>query len=865
MFIAPRHSLLTAGFLTLILAGALGAQTRKRSESFEGPLRDPPSRDFDALHLKLKCSFDWESSAVDAEVTHRVRALRDGARTLALDAVGIQVREAALVGGPTLATESLPESLRVDLGKPLHRGEEVEVHLKYRVERPRLGVYFQKPDASYPDRPLQVWTQGEAQEARHWIPCFDHPSDKLTTETIVTVPAGLTSISNGKLVSVEPGPGGAQIHHWLQDKPHTTYLISVVVGDFAVWKDQVDGIELRGFVPRKAEANAARSFALTGDMLRFFGEKTGVTYPWHKYDQICVSGFNFGGMENTSATTLNENTLHDARAALDVSSVGLVAHELAHQWFGDLVTCKDWGDIWLNESFATFFENLYVEHQLGWDEGVEGRREEGEQYFSEDRGSYRRRLSTRSWKSPDVLFDRHTYPKGARILSMLRYTLGDDLFFAGVKAYLEKHAYQPVETHDFRVALETTSGTSLGWFFDEWVLSGGHPEYRVTTEWSDRERSVRVDVEQRQGADDLTPLFRMPVEIAVVQPSGVTEHRVWISERKQSFTFPAAERPRLVRFDPREWILKELDQPRSREELLYQLENDREASGRREAAVLLRGQAQDSLVEESLLRRLEQEPFWAARVEIAASLAQAQSDRALQALVARLPREPKSRVRIEIVKALAATENRDVAGVLTSALAGDGSYFVAAEALRGLSRLLKEGARSHAMQALERDSHDDVLREVAVEILSDPTGQSDEERRVGVERLAAMLRPSATPSLRGAVLRGLARLGRGNEVAFATLTAQLQDSSAFVRGQAAEGLGDLGDRRALSFLEAQAGRERPIVLRGPLRSIREAIRRIEGGATLKDLEAELRQLRDQNRKIEDRLRGLEARGADVKL
>ena len=805
---------------------------------------------------------------MNGRATHRLRSFRDGTRIVELNAVGLEVRSAAIVGGPSLSFESLPEKLRIDLGRGTKRDEEISIVIEYRAH-PTLGVYFRKPDVSYPDRPKQVWTQGEAEEARHWIPCFDHPSDKLTTEVLVTAPKPLRVISNGRLVSIEPGSGENQVFHWTQEKPHSTYLIVVVVGEFAEWKGDAGGIPLGGYVPKSRAALAPRLFGETADMMAFFGERTGVRYPWPKYDQICVSGFSFGGMENTTATTLHENSLLDDRAALDRSSRGLIAHELAHQWFGDLVTCKDWGDIWLNESFATFFENLYVEHSLGWDEGVYERYRDGQEYKDEDRSAYRRRLSLRTWKAPEHLFDRHTYPKGARILSALRYVLGDDAFFAGIHRYLEKHAHQPVESNDFRIALEEASGQSLGWFFDEWVYSGGHPRYQVAASWDDATKALTVQVDQTQKVDDLTPLFRMPVVIAVTQPSGRTEHKVWVSEAKQTFTFPANERPRMVRFDPGDWILKDIEFPKSREELIYQLQADPDMLGRRDAAEALRAHVRIASVEEGLLERLEAEPFWAVRVEIVQSLTSAPeggpSEPTIRRLEERFRHEPRAEVRGEIAKALRQAPAALAAAFLRSAIANDPSYGVVTSSLRSLAKVLKREAEPDAVAALERDSHDDMIREAAIDVLTDDDVLAPEARPAAAKRIAGMFRPGATASLRGAVLRALARIGKGNEDAFQLLVAALDDTDNFVRIQAAAALADLGDRRALDFLERRRAKERKAVLRSPLEAIQRAIARFEGKGDLRELEGELRRLREMNRALEERVGALEKKGASAKF
>jgi aminopeptidase N len=840
----------------LFFLGSLAySQEPKRSDKFSGPPRDPPSRDFDFLHLRLEVSFDWESDGVEGTATHTVRAFRDGARALELDAVNLAVKSATLANGQALTFETMPEKLRVDLGRESKRGEELAFSISYRAV-PKSGVYFQKPDKTYPDNPRQVWTQGEAEEARHWIPCFDHPSDKLTTELFITAPRPMIAISNGRLVSTEPRGSDAQVFHWVQEKPHATYLITAVVGEFAVWKAMVGDLPLAAYVQKKFEKLAPLSFDLTPDMVQFFNSKTGVGYPWPKYDQICVFNFSHGGMENTSATTLTEHTLHDERAGLDVDSTGLVAHELAHQWFGDLVTCKDWGDIWLNESFATFFANLYEEHHQGWDEGVYGRYEEGQSYKREDRNEYRRRLSTRSWKSSDDVFDAHAYPKGSRILSMLRYVLGDDGFFVGIKRYLEKHAFEPVESSDFRVAMEEATGTSLGWFFDEWVYSGGHPRYKVGAEYDAKGASVRIDVEQTQKVDDLTPLFRMPLVLSITTPSGKAAHRVWVSEKKQSFTFPSADRPRLIRFDPGDWILKDLDFEKSREELLYQLERDDDVLGRLSAAEGLKKFVADEDVTAALVKRLDAEPFWGVRLTVVSTLLSLKTRNVAQALMARLSIEPKSRVRREIVKGLGETGGPEAISTLRSAVSKDASYFVVSEALRALGKTAGRDARSDAISALERESFQDEIRAAAVDVLAMDETVTGADQVALVKRFMDLSAPGNSVPVRAAALRALGKLGKGSDDALNTLIAALEDSRAMIRFEAIYSLGALGDRRAIPALEARKAKEKE-GRRDPIAAITSAISRIDGRTDMKALQEEIRALRAKHEELERRMGGLE--------
>jgi len=827
------------------------AQDSTGSDKFNGPLRDPPRRDFDFIHLRLECSFDWDTESVDGVVTHTVRAFRDGVRALELDSVDVDVRSVTLSDGRTLSFETLPTKLRVDLGAESRRGEETTYSVVYRAH-PRLGVYFRKPGTDSPEAPMQIWTQGEAEEARHWIPCFDHPSDKLTTEVLVKAPPPLIAISNGRLLSREPDGDGRSVFHWSQEEPHTTYLISVIVGEFAVWEDQAGKTPLKGYVQEKYADLAARSFELTADMIEYFQLKTGVLYPWSRYDQICVSGFRFGGMENTGATTLNERTLHDERAALEVSSQGLVAHELAHQWFGDLVTCKDWGDMWLNEGFATFFANLYREHHLGADEAVYARGAMERKYKSEDADEYRRRLSTRRWRNPVDVFDSHSYSKGCLVLSMLRYVLGDELFFAGIRLYLERNAYRPVETADLRFAMEEATGESLGWFFDQWVHSGGHPKYKVRSSWDAKTESLRVEVGQTQKVDQLTPLFRMPVVVSIAESSGVTEHKVWVSDKEHTFTFPAAERPKMVRFDPGDWILKELDFERTREQLLYQLEFAGDVAGRIEAAQELRKFTGAQIVQAKLLERLDAEPFWGVRSQIALTLSELKEESVTRGLTLRLEREPKSQVRRKIVTALGEAEGDGCAGTLRNVISRDPSYYVVADALKALGQVDAAEARPDAVAALALPSHREVIRVAAVEVLAMDDSMTAEVQKDFVERLVSLASPANPLPVRLAAFRALGKAGKGTDDALHALTEALEKSDVVIRWEAIEALGDLGDQRAVVALERRRAVETPVVFRDPLEAISKALDRIAGKADVDDLKKEVRDLRARLETLEKR-------------
>ncbi|NIT57927.1 MAG: aminopeptidase, partial [Aliifodinibius sp.] len=317
--------------------------------------------------------------------------------------------------------------------------ETIIVAIEYEAQ-PRAGLYFVHPEIGYPDKPWQIWSQGEMEFNSHWFPCYDFPNDRMTSEMIVTVPKWQMAISNGELLAVTENDASNTItYHWKESVPHVTYLLSLVVGEFLEARDEWtggsprrNGVPVTYYVEPQDSHKVARSFHKTVEMMDFFSHKTGIDYPYEKYAQTTIRDFMWGGMENISATTLTRNTLHDQRAHLDYTSDGLVAHELAHQWWGDLLTCNNWNHIWLNESFATYFDALYVDHDMGNDEFIMEMQQNRNRYLKEDSTKYRRPIVYNLYEDASQMFDRHTYQKGSWVLHMIRYILGDELWWKAI-------------------------------------------------------------------------------------------------------------------------------------------------------------------------------------------------------------------------------------------------------------------------------------------------------------------------------------------------------------------------------------------------------------------------------------------------
>jgi len=847
---APLRRVFVIVLALLLPPGESLAQTKR------GPFTEPPrsvrSRDFDQRHVRLELDFDWDRQEVAGRAIHTLVPFKPLER-IEFDAVDMQIRKATLEGGDPpaeLKFESRGGTLAIALDRTYAAGETIRVAVDYRVKEPVHGFHFVLPGENEPNPVRMVWTQSEPEYARYWFPCHDHPSDRLTSEIAATVPEAYFVLSNGVLKEKKDNGDGTRTWHWVQEQTHVTYLMSVVAGEFEAYEQQWDGIPVVSYVPKGRLADAARSFEKTPDMVAFFSERFGCRYPWPKYAQICVDEYTWGGMEHTSATTLNLNTLHDERAHLDTSSDGLVAHELAHQWYGNLLTCKDWGELWLNESFATYFTTVWVEHDQGPDEAAWRRYEEAQSYFGEDGGRYRRPIVTYRYETPNRMFDRHSYPKGGRVLHMLRFVLGDELFWKAVAHYTHKHAFTSVETAQFRIAVEDVTGQGLHWFFDQWIDHGGHPEYDVRYAWDEKQKSLALTVKQTQTVDDLTPLFRMPVEIELVASDKSTRHTITVSKAEETFHFPLDARPQRVCVDPNDWVLKKLTFAKSREEWLDQLAHDEHVMCRARAAQELAKETKDDAVAAALVAAAGGDAFWGVRREAVKALARFRGDAVREALRDAARSDAKSLVRRDALKALAGFSHDETRQTLRQAIENDRSYYAVAEALRALVKVDRDGAKPELLAALELPSHRDAILKAGADGLAE---LGDKESLL---RLRAMLDDPSAPDRRIAVMKALARLGGDDPTLIEALARGLDDVRREVRAAACEALAETGAAAAIDPLVARRAKEENTSMRYTIDESLEKLRAKQ--ADLARLRQQVETLEKTNRRLDERLKKLEA-------
>jgi aminopeptidase N len=505
---------------------------------------------FDVQHYRIAISsFDRSRKQITAETTVVLKPLAEGLRTVELDAVDLAFRSIKMTGGGELPFRSANGKVTVSLDRAHGPSDTISLTFAYTAS-PKKGIYFVSADGA---RSAQIWTQGEPDEARHWFPSYDFPSDKATSEQLLTVEKGETVIANGELLGRSDN-GGTETWHYKMSVPHSTYLVSFVIGRYVKVEDKYGDLSLGYYVYPGREQLARKAFGKTPEMMRIFERLTGVRYPYNKYDQTIVAKFPFGGMENITATTMADTEIFFAETGLVDWVTDLVSHELAHSWFGNLVTCRNWAELWLNEGWATYMEAVYRDETEGREAYLNKVRSDAGSFLI-DNAISRTRHGLYNLRADRVaeLFDNSsvTYKKGGAVLHMLREEIGRDAFWKGANIYLTRHKLGPVESTDLRRAMEEASGADLGWFFEQWVYGTGAPHLTVRPSWNNRTKTLTLAVTQTQTPDSTTPAaFRMPMKVAFTLPAGQTRQPLEVSRRSQSFTFKLAARPTEIVIDP---------------------------------------------------------------------------------------------------------------------------------------------------------------------------------------------------------------------------------------------------------------------------------------------------------------------------
>jgi len=676
-----------------------------------GTVHALPPHEYDLQNQSIRVRFDWARHAVVGSTTLRIAALDHTITDVPLNAVGMTIHRVATTGAVPLKFDYDGEMLTVHLRRPLRARARTSITIDYEAVKPKKGAYFI-------DRNHYLWTQGETEDNRYWIPTYDHPDDKTTWQISVITDPGEKALSNGRLVSTRVVKGGI-LWNWEQDKPASTYLMSVVTGKYTVVKDHWHNVPVEYWTYPDSVAAAKLGFGKTPDAIDVFSRKTGIPFPWAKYAQSVVPDFIFGGMENVSATTQNDDgILHPAWAEPQLNADGLMSHELGHQWFGDLLTTRDWADAWLNEGFATFMEQTYREASQGVDEGMWDRMDAEQQTIDADRRNRRPIVYNKYVKDPiEIFFSGHIYPKGATVLQMLRHQLGDSLFWVAMHHYAESHMYGNVVTADVQRAFEETTGRNYKTFFDQWVYGAGLPVFRVSSSYDSSSRRLSLHADEIQPRDSLTGYFDTDVDVEALTDGAPVQGTMSVRGGKGDVALVLPSAPRAIEWNKGSWVLALSDFPRSTAMLDYQLAHGDDVAARDEAIGLLATRKSDVAAAHEIATAATTDRFWALRAYAIHSLTAFPTDAAARIAVFAAVRDADSRVRQAAAGALVSFPGSDTDLLLTSEVRSDASPLVRGRALASYIKVAGDSALPLAREVMAQTSWRNVLRTPAMAVL----------------------------------------------------------------------------------------------------------------------------------------------------
>jgi aminopeptidase N len=847
-------------WLSLVFAMVLLAMPGRADEPYAR------SKDYDLQHSKIALKFEVDQKKVIGDVTHNVSILKDGTSKLEFDSVGLSIQSVTLNKG-TAKFETTDKKLIVPLSHAAKNGEKFEVEIKYEGKTSK-GAYFILPDKDYPNQPKEIWTQGESEDTRYYLPTYDYPNDRLTTETILTVPSTWITVANGKLVSVKEAGNGLKTWTWQENVPSSTYLITVVAGEFDEVKDSWRGRPVTYYAPKGRGDRLKINYSRTPQMMELFSKKLGVDYAWEKYTQAMVDDFVAGGMENSSATTNTSSSLVHPLLAPEYATGQdpLISHELGHQWFGDLVTCKDWGNIWLNEGFATFLETVWSEN-----------------YFPKDQSEYERWESIREWFGQGNLwakpivrhdfddsseFDGNAYGKGGLVLYMLRHQLGEEAFYRGLKHYLEVNRGKNVVTADLAKAIEEETHTNMDQFFTEWVYGAGAPKFDLSYSYDDAKHQVLLKVKQTQKVEGRVGLFQIPIEVEITTAAGAKTYPITVSKAEEAFSLPADSTPKMVLFDKGGQILKEAEFHKEKKEWLYQLKNASELADRADAVVALGRLKDNTDVDAALGETLRNDKAWGVRATAADALGERKSSTAAKQLLEALNGATEPWVRSRITAAMGNfAGNSEVIAKLETVAKEDKSFRARAGALLALGKMKTPNALPVLDAAVAGDSPDDFLRKAALRAMG-PLG--DDRAVPTLEQWVAVGKPINT---RQAAIQSLGRLKKEDKQITQQIAGYLSEPRFPIRISAIMALGERGDASAIPALESLLKSNDLSIEMVPM--IKRQMARLKGGAGIKPegdesqeaqggesdqvIAKRLDRLEKMMQEMNDRLKSMEAR------
>lgn len=559
------------------------------SNQEEAPYRSTPEKLWDLLHTELDLKFDLENEEVIGKATISLKPHFYVQNSLALDAKFMQINSVETDNGKPLSFKHNSNKLFISLPKPFTKIDTLSILVNY-IAKPRTnslaggraitaakGVYFINSHGKVKGKPTQIWTQGETDFASCWFPTLDEPNQKSSQQVRLTVQEKFATLSNGEFQFSTLNGDGTRTDYWAQEKAHSPYLFMMAIGEFNITTDSTTERTVSYYLEDEYKDEAYTIFGNTPEMIEFYSKILGVDYPWEKYSQVVVRDYVSGAMENTSATIHGEFVQNHKRELLDYNPDDIIAHELFHQWFGDLVSCESWSNLPLNEAFATYGEYLWYEHKYSADEAA----------FKLDQnlGSYLRESNYKQedwvrfhYKAKDNMFDAHSYSKGARILHMLRYTVGDEAFFESLKLYLNRYANSSAEMHQLRLCFEEVTGQDLNWFFNQWAFAKGHPELLIDHSYDSSFQEYTLSIQQVQ-ENEIE--YRLPIELGIYSQSGLKIVKTEIDSKNWTYKIKGRE-PILVNVDVKKYLLCEKAENLTINQLEFKYKNAKSLTDRQE-------------------------------------------------------------------------------------------------------------------------------------------------------------------------------------------------------------------------------------------------------------------------------------------
>ncbi len=819
-------------------------------------------RRVDIQHLRLEVTPDFAARTVAGRMAMDFTPVGLPLTKFELDAVDLRISEVVLEGAALADWQAGADKLVLQLAEPVAPGVALKVRVSWTVA-PERGLYFRTPEMGYATGDTQLWTQGEADLHRFWFPCYDYPNERFSSEVLCEVPEGMEVVSNGVLLGKE-SVGGRVRWHWRQDKPHVNYLVALAAGYFHKLEDRAGDLPLALLVPPSLKDTAEAAFADTRAILGFYEREIGLAFPWDKYHQVFCLDFLAGGMENTSCTFNAAGLLFDRSSETLRTLHRLDAHETAHQWFGDLVTCRDWSHLWLNEGFASYYTVLYEGEKSGEEAMKFALWREAEEVF---RAKDSRPTVWRDYGDPMQQFDTRVYPKGAWILHMLRSQLGPELFRKGIRLYLERHQNGIVGTDDLHDALAEVSGLSLDAFFDQWLYHGGWPEIDVSYAWDGGAKLAKLTVKQTQKVSEQVRLFQVPLPVAFTVKGEAAPRRVTLEVGKAEETFyvslPSA--PEFVRVDPDYTLLAPIRFTPPGDQLDRQLQAD--VIGRL-LAVRALGDKKDAGSVAKLAKRLREDGFHGVRAEAAVVLAKVATLEARAALIAGLQGQDDARARKAVVEALAAVPHPEAQAalwqqaqveknpeILASIVRSWGARPGDADVAKTLQEVFRRPSFGHQLAAAvaaawRAQDEASAVPLLLADLRAQPLAWRTRDQAAALDTLAFLSRKAADRS----------------EVR-AFLVEHLTHPKQELRVAAAKSLGTLRDPRALAVLEpmlAGGGPYADPVREAASASVRALQSEEPAPAELKKLWQEVQQLQKKAETLEKQLADQKQKAAPVK-